>query len=280
MLLPTACLLTCLVSSLQDAPSPTPPASSTPPAAAPESDDPARAAVELLDRARTRLYDIQSAGLDTVAFRVPIRISAPTGETFPLGNVSVNWAVSSDPQVAVTVSDALPAELAQNSKEISFQLEAQGRQVLRFIDNDIFSGLLQGFDPSVVGLVGDLTQVHFEPKADQAGAIPVDWFFDANDVPVRFDMSITQHDRSMSISYQHSWAPASESDPTLVLQELAIVQEMDSMKNEITTTLDHETINGLVMLVGYTESGLTPAGDTVTNRVQLEDLSVTVRGDG
>jgi hypothetical protein len=281
MLLTTAILLMSLNCAQQDAAAPEPPeASSTPETASPGDADSEQAAREILDRARARLYDIRSSGLETLGFMVPIRMSLPTGETIDLGHVAVDWSVSDDPLVAVTVSETLPEELAQNSKEISFQLEAQGRQLLRFIDNDIFTALLSGFDPSLGDRIDDLVRVHFEPKPELGDAAPVDWYFDADDVPVRFDMTIAQGEMSMTISYEHSWAPASETDPSLVLQELTIVQEMGPMQNIISTRLDHETISGLVVLVGYTESGLTPTGDPVTNRVELEDLTLTVKGDG
>ena len=37
---------------------------------------------------------------------------------------------------------------------------------------------------------------------------------------------------------------------------------------------------GLVILVGYTEDGLTPQGEAISNRVELEGLSLTARQDG
>lgn len=234
-------------------------------------------ALELLARAQARLYDIRAAGLESLSFAVPIRMGSPTGETLHLGDVAVNWTVSADPEVVVTVSDSLPDELARQATAIEYQLEAQGRQILRFVDNDIFQGLLDGFDPTSVDQDGELTRVHFEPHADQVGAPGLDWYFDAQDVPVKFAMTVTQGDMSMNISYEHGWAPVSGTNNALVLERLSIVQEMGPMRNVITTSLDHDTISGVVILVGYTERGLTPEGEATTNAVLLEGLSLTTK---
>jgi len=280
MLLTTSLFLALLATPAQEAEKPTSPRPPSPPRGdGLATVDSGQAARRLIDRARQQLYDIQAAGLESLSFTVPIRMGSPSGETIHLGDVTVNWIVSSDPKIAVTVSDILPRELAPQTEAISFQLEAQGRQILRFVNNDIFSELLGGYEPTLVGLDGDLVQVHFEPNALQEGAPALDWFFDAEAVPVKVHMTVVQGDMSMSISYEHTWQPASTTDSSLVLQQLTIIQEMGSMRHVITTTLDHDTISGLVMLVGYTENGLLPRGEAISNNVQLQGLSLTSKGD-
>jgi hypothetical protein len=272
MLLTAYLALALHAAPLQEAAKGLPPGPSSPPGAVVNSEQEART---LIDRARQRLYDIRAAGLKSLAFAVPVRMGSPSGEAIHLGDVAVKWAVSSDPAIHATVSDSLPVELAPQAEAIAFQLEAQGRQILRFVNNDIFTELLNGYEASLIGLDGELVQVHFEPNTEQAGAPSLDWFFDANAVPVKFQMEVERGGMSMNIAYEHTWRPASATDTTLVLQQLTVIQVMGPMRNVITTTLEHETLDGLVMLTGYTEQGLLPQGETTSHAVRLEAISIT-----
>ncbi len=277
----TACLnLALLAAPLQEAADGHSPGPSSPPGeplgAVVNSEQEARS---LLDRSQKRLYDIRKAGLKSLSFVIPVRMGSPNDQAIYLGDGAVEWSAASGPEIRATVSSTLPAELSPQSEALAFQLEAHGRQILRFVNNDIFGELLKSYKPSLTGLEGELFQVHFEPSGSQAGSPPLDWFFDADAVPVKSEMEIEQGGISMHISYEHAWQPASATDTTLVLQQLTATQEMGSLRNVITTTLEHDTIKGLVMLTGYTEKGLLPQGEQTSHTVRLESVSMTRTND-
>ncbi|MDG2150452.1 MAG: hypothetical protein P8N09_13115 [Planctomycetota bacterium] len=276
-----ACLnLALLAAPLQEAAEGHPSGPSSPPGgplgAVVNSEQEARS---LIDRSQQRLYDIRKAGLKSLSFAVPIRMGSPNGEAIHLGEVAVAWSTASEPEIRATISSVLPSELSPQSEAIALQLEAQGRQILRYVNNDLFKEVLKDYKPSLAGLDGELFQVHFEPNSQQAGSPSLDWFFDADAVPVRSEMKLEQGGVSMNISYEHAWQPASATDTTLVLQQLTATQEMGSMRNVITISLEHETVEGLVMLTGYTERGQLPQGEQTSHTVRLESVSMT-RADG
>ncbi len=253
-------------------------------ATAPELTPPAESAArEVLSNAQTHLYDVVGAGLESLSYEVPIRMADPEGETTPLGTVTVRWTPPLRPEISVLTSDSLPAALEQQSVAIAFQLEAQGRQTLRFIDNQIFTGLLEAYTPTLQDTSDTgLSQVHFDPKEAGEGRPELDWFFDPDGVPLRFSMAFVQGGMTVNLSYEHEWEAASETDASLVLKRLTVVQESGPMRSTVTTTLQHEQLDGLTMLTGFVETTSSPSGQPAANAVQLGELDVRARetGDG
>ena len=220
------------------------------------------------------------ACLNLALLAAPLQEAAeghPSGPSSPPGG----------PLGAVVNSEQEARSLIDRSQQRLYDIRKAGLKSLSFAvpirmgspNGDLFKEVLKDYKPSLAGLDGELFQVHFEPNSQQAGSPSLDWFFDADAVPVRSEMKLEQGGVSMNISYEHAWQPASATDTTLVLQQLTATQEMGSMRNVITISLEHETVEGLVMLTGYTERGQLPQGEQTSHTVRLESVSMT-RADG
>lgn len=245
----------------------------------PVSEAPARpasepAAVAVLVAARAHLYDPRDDGLREIRFRLPVRMSVPGEEPLLLGDVEVRWETRRAPEFETHVAEDLPEELAAQRGMISFQIEAQGRQALRYLHNDLFGEILLGYRARLLGT--DPAHVRFEPAEDGEEIPPIDWWFDGAGVPDRFTMTSEQDGLVTEIAFRHLWRPVSRVDPALVLAELAVEQTTEDTTSVVTTRLDRVEIQGVSVLVGYEERVETPDGRVLLNEVRFEDLQVTV----
>jgi len=230
-------------------------------------------AEQFLESSRIRLYDIERAGLESMAFSLPVTTPHPTtGESMRLGDVAVRWAAGSEPQISASVANDLPEAMASMTEMLEAQLIGQGQQVLGYVRNDLFLGLLEGYDATLGGTEDGLVHVHFEPKQrDQTGQPPIDGYF-RDHVPVRLKISIEA--MNVEMSFDHTWRPVSETDSTLVLQELTVTQDLGFAKMEARTTFDYSWSGGLLVLSGYVEEITPPDAPMASNDVRLESVQV------
>lgn len=259
----------------------------------------------LLDAAQAALYDPADDGLRTLSFVLPLvedrdrllpvlrgaQFPEGTPERIRLAEVAVTWETGSGAEINGSMDAALPAGLAPVKPQIEAGMVPAAQQTLALTLNEFvsFTPLLENFDARFDGAEGELVKVVFDRKpgatVENLPADRMTWLFDANGLPAGSHMSFKQPgpmgvDVQIDVSTRFAWRPARGDGGPVVLASLSTTQDIGSLmlSREQQATYRHEEVGGVVLIVGYQESGkqAMAAGPTseTTNDVVLESIVV------
>lgn len=250
-----------------------------------------------IDRADSRLYRAERAGLAGLSFQIPFELPLPmvqplaqqlgvtlsgdAGEQVYFGEIAVSWSLGTAPRIEFDEATDLQPELVPLVALL--EQEYQGRAItalnLALCKNADVHQLLTDFQGELIEDDDGLDQVVFTPRASDF-PLPISrlvWFFDQDGVPVKTIMESQQADPSGTITVKRTqtnhWRPASDDTDALVLDWAHTIQDagpLGTVTSEI--SFEYGTFDGILLSTGFTET--TEAQDmSFVSEVRLANIT-------
>jgi len=225
--------------------------------------DPAARVRTFLLEAEARLYDPQAAGLNSLAFDMPL--------DFPgigvVGTIRVSWARGGDPQVTTTRNAGL--ELPIPPAMLDDAGSQMGGQLLTAMLNRPITSMLDGSTARMDGAVDGLLRVSLEnAEAGAQGITELSMYFDEDGL-LRKRVMASESGPLGSIKNRQvetlEWKPAHEGSDKLVLASQTADVEAMGMKLATTMSFVYRSVDDIVLPTSITVNTETPSGPMTQN---------------